>query len=196
MEYKLISEALENKRTTRTYKNISTGTICKTQFLKEGKDGMKYWGFTDLYKIPYIRIAYAKHITDMYGLGLTLKDILEWCKQEKELLNGDDPEKYQKLYALVLEKEKLANYTADPIRQHLAVATVYVMFDDERIDYFSDDEAYKKLILWGADMDLAAFFLNWHHEHIVRSIEALKKVSATVSKSVDLINKTAQSKSE
>src|SRR5919108_662107 len=129
MSYKLITEKTEGKapRLVRYYKNERTNTEVKTEHIYTDKDGKMYFGFADLYKIPYIRSVYAKHINDLYSVGLSLKDILKWCEQEKTILKSDDPEKYEKLYALILEKEGIASHTADPIQQHLSLCTIYVL---------------------------------------------------------------------
>jgi hypothetical protein len=186
--YELISEKEEGKegkkKLVRLYRNTRTGTEVKTEHIYTGNEGEKYFGFVDLYKIPYIRSVYAKHINDMYGIGLSLKDITTWCEKEKQLLKGDDPEKYEKLYALVLEKENIVNYSADPIRQHLALCTVYVLTEEEKIDFFSEAIAEDKLRVWNKDTEAAGFFLNWHHEHIQRFTTDLQKTIKTVSKAM------------
>lgn len=186
--YQLVSEKEEGKapktKKVRLYRNTRTGTEVKTEHIYTGKDGERYFGFTDLYKIPYIRSVYAKHINDLYGIGLSLKDVLTWCEKEKQLLKGNDPEKYEKLYALVLEKENIATYTADPIRQHLALCTVYVLNEEEPVDYFSENMAEEKLERWKKDAEAAGFFLNWHHEHIQRYTADLQKTIKTVSKAM------------
>lgn len=181
MLYKLMAEKTEGKKLVRIYQNERTGTEVKTEHIYTGKEGEKYFGFADLFKIPYIRSAYAKHINDLYGLGLSLKDVLSWCAKEKELLRSDDPEKYEKLYSLVLEKEGVVQHGADPIRQHLALCTVYVLGEDEQVDYFSETVAEEKLTKWKADDDAVAFFLNWHHERIQHYTGILKKSLKTVS---------------
>jgi hypothetical protein len=180
--YQLIETRTEQKRETRIYKNTHTGTEVKTSVIYVTPDGVKFWGFNDLYKIPYIRTAFARHISDLYTIGLSLKDILSWCEQEKSLLKSEDPEKYEKLYALVLEKERLAKFTADPIRQQLALCTVYILTDEERIDYFEDSQAEQKLNMWMGSPEMIAFFLTWHTEHIRRYMKTLDKISTTVLK--------------
>lgn len=178
--YELVSES-EDGKFIRTYRNTSTGTLVKTYLIKEN-DGVRWFGFQDLFKIPMIRMSYARHITDLYNTGLTLKDVQAWCQQEKELLRSDDPEKYEKLYSLVLEKERLATFTADPIKQHLALCTVYILADDERIDYFDEQIAEQKLKLWQTSPELVAFFLSWHNGHIQHSLKLLEKISGIASK--------------
>lgn len=182
MKYELIATRTENKKETKVYRNTSTGTEVKIQHIYTDKEGRKWYGFTDLYKVPMIRTALARHILDLYTIGLSLKDIQTWCSQEKDLINGDDPEKMQKLYALILEKERLATFTADPIKQHLALATVYVIEEDERIDYFDESISEKKLQLWNVEPEMIAFFLSWQAGHTQRYLKAFGKISQTVSK--------------
>lgn len=182
MSYKLIEENLQAKQPFRIYKNEKTGTEVKTVLIYDETTAGRWWGFTDLFKIPVMRISMAKHISDLYNIGLTLKDILDWCKQEKELLKGNDSEKYEKLFALVLEKEKTAKFTADPVKQHLALSTVYVLNDEEQIDYFDEDKAEEKMKIWAAFPNMVAFFLTWYNEHIQRYMKTLEKISTTVSK--------------
>lgn len=182
MLYKLIAEKTENNKAVRVYRNDRTGTEVKTEHIFTDKEGKKYFGFSDLFKIPYIRSVYAKHINDLYGLGLSLKDLLAWCAKEKELLRSEDSEKYEKLYAMVLEKERIVQHSADPIRQHLALCTVYVLSEDEPVDFFSESVAEDKLTAWQHDIEAVTFFLNWHHEHMQRYTALLKKSLKTVSK--------------
>lgn len=185
MTYELISERVENKRPTRTYKNKQTGGETKLYLIYEDKDNPakgRWWGFTDLYKIPIMRMVMARNITDLYNVGLSLKDIQDWCSQEKTLLRGNDPEKYEKLYQLVLEKEKLATFTADPIKQQIALATVYVLKDDERIDYFDEQASYEKLQSWKPFPELSAFFLHWLNRATQPYIDRFSKISTTALK--------------
>lgn len=180
MTYELISEKVENNRPTRTYKNKQTGGETKLYLIYEDKDNPakgRWWGFTDLYKIPIMRMVMARNITDLYNVGLSLKDIQDWCSQEKTLLRSSDPEKYEKLYQLVLEKEKLATFTADPIKQQIALCTVYVLADDERIDYFDEQKSYEKLQSWKPFPDLSAFFLHWLNKVTQPYIDRFSKIS-------------------
>lgn len=182
MKWKLVEQKLVRNKPTRIYRNEATGSECQTELLLTDDQNNNWWGFKDLRMIPYIRITYAKHISDLFSIGLSLKDIQDWCKQEKDLLRGKDPEKYEKLYALILEKERLANYTADPTKQHLALCTVYVLREDERIDHFSDEISAEKLQIWNADIGLLSFFLSWHNNHIQNFIKTLDRITPIVSR--------------
>lgn len=194
MTYELIKEVTSPK-IIRTYINNSTGTEITVQEIYKDKEGKTWLGFTDLFNIPIIRVAMARNITDLFSLGLSLKDILTWCNEEKKLLKSNDPEKYEKLYSLILEKEKLASFTADPIRQHLALCTVYILGDDERIDYFNENIAMGKLDYWAGIPEAVAFFLHWHNEHIRRYSKTLENISKTVLKLSDNSRKVQPLKS-
>lgn len=178
--YELTSDRTEQKRRVITYTNTKTGTEVKITPIYKDKEGVEWFGFVDLFKIPNIRLAYARHIIDLFTMGLSLKDILEWCNTEKTLLKGDDPEKYEKLYSLILEKERIAKHVADPMKKQLALCTVYAIREDERIDYFNEAIADEKMKLWEADLEAAAFFLNWHMGHIQNYLDRLDKTSKTV----------------
>jgi hypothetical protein len=180
--WKLINETSEGKP-TRLYKNEQTGSEATTELIHTDKDGGKWWGFCDLFKLPYMRIAYAKQISDLYTIGVTSEDLTTWCTKEKALLKATktDPEAYEKLYALVLEKETLIKNTVDPLQQHLSLCTVYVLSDSERVDSYSTDEAVKKMNIWKLDPDMIAFFLNWHTEHMHSYMESLSVISRIVS---------------
>jgi hypothetical protein len=128
-----------------------------------------------------MRIAYSKHISDLFTIGLSLKDILKWCEEEKNLIRSADPEKYEKLYSMILEKERIAKHTADPIKQHIALCTVYVLSDQERVDYFDDAMAEEKMNLWNADTSMIAFFLSWHNQHIQHYTKTLEGITRTAS---------------
>lgn len=190
MKWNLKETKTVNGKEVRVYES-STGSTCETMEIYIDSGGNKWFGFRDLFKIPYIRVAYAKHISDLFSIGLGLSDIVAWCKAEKDLIRSDDPEKYEKLFALILEKERIAKSTADPVRQHLALCTVYVLSDDERIDLFKDEDAETKLKLWGGDRGAITFFLNWHNAHIQRYTKALDRISKTVLK-VDKFNQRTQ----
>jgi hypothetical protein len=165
----------------RTYIQEKTGNEFQTELIHTDPNGAQWYGFRDLFKIPYIRIAYAKQIADLYTTGLALADILEWCSKEKVLLKGNDPEKYEKLYSMVLDKENLAKSTADPLQQHLGLCTVYVLADDERIDYFDLNISQGKMSRWRLFPETTAFFLSWHTAHIHNYITHYNSTSKTAS---------------
>lgn len=192
MIYELIHEknigSKDKPQLQRLYRNSKTGTETTLNHIYTDDTKVRWWGFNDLYKIPIMRISMTRHITDLYTIGLSLKDIQKWCEQEKAILKSNDPEKYEKLYALILEKEQIATFTADPIKQQLALCTVYILADDERIDYFDEQNAETKLRIWKNFPDMVAFFLTWHTDHIQRYIKALQKVSTTVLNLQEQVN--------
>jgi hypothetical protein len=180
MNYTFIEDRTEGGKTVKVFRN-SQGSETKVSKIYTTQDGKDWFGFVDLSKIPYIRIAYSKHIMDLFNLGMGLKDLLEWADNMKQIIRSEDPEKYEKLYSLILEKEKLAKFTADPIKQHLALCTVYIIAEDERIDYFDEGVAEQKMKLWSADPEAITFFLSWHNERIQDYLNFFKKISRTVS---------------
>lgn len=192
MLYTQVSEKQEGQRLVRTFRNEKTGTETKVHLIHKDPEGRTWWGFLDLRLIPMMRVSMAQNITNLYRVGMTLKDIQTWCDQEKTLLRSNDPEKYEKLYSLVLEKEKLSSFTADPLRQQLALCSVYIIADDERIDYFDEAQAEAKLKLWAGFPEMVSFFLTWHTDHIRRYMKRLESVSQTVLSLQDQISKMQQ----
>lgn len=184
MLYELVHEKNEGSkdkpRLIRLFRNNKTGTETKLHHIHTDEEGNRWWGFTDLYKIPYARMAMARNITDLYTIGLSLRDINAWCDELKNILKATDAEKYEKAYAKVLEMQNVATFSADPIKQQLALCTVYILADEERIDYFDEDMAQKKLLQWKPFSGMIAFFLTWHTDHIQRYINRLDKLSTTV----------------
>jgi hypothetical protein len=179
--YSLSNQTIKAGKIKRVYRN-EQGIEVKTSEIYTDRDGTKWFGFDDLFKIPIMRLSMSRHISDLFTMGLSLKDILDWCNQEKKLIRSDDPDKYEKLYSLILEKERLANYTADPVRQHLALCTVYVLADNERIDYFDEEQSSEKLKLWAGMVDAIPFFLTWYNVITRDYIKDLKSISQTVLK--------------
>lgn len=183
--YKLEKESTANGKLKRLYRN-EQGIEVKTSEIYKDQDGTVWYGFDDLFKIPIMRLSMARHISDMFTMGLSLKDILDWCDQEKKLIKSTDPDKYEKLYSLILEKERLANHTADPVRQHLALCTVYVLSAEERIDYFDEEQSGAKLRLWGGMVDAIPFFLTWYNVITRDYLKDLKSISQIALKSMEV----------
>lgn len=181
MNYELISDKIEGNKRTKTFRNTRTGTETKIQPIYTDASGRQWWGFVDLYKIPYMRVLMTKHITDLFGKGFTGADLKQWAQEGKDLCRSTDPDKYEKLYARFMEWENLAEYTADPMKQHLALATVYVLTEEDRVDYFDEARAHELMKIWAADLDACAFFLSWHQKLLERSFNRLEKVSRTAS---------------
>lgn len=175
MIYKLETETVVENKRRRVYVNSQTGAECVTQELYKDKMNRVWFGFVDLFKIPYIRVAFSQHISNLFGVGLTKEDLGKWCNELKTTLkNGNDPERYEKAYASILNTEALINSMADPVKQHLSLCTVYVLREDEKIDVFSEELAGSKMKDWAMDLQAQSFFLNWHLEHIQRYTENWK----------------------
>ena len=182
MKWKLQSES-EN---IRIYENDSNRSTIQTKLIYTDKLDNKWYGFNDLFQIPYLRIAYSKTISDLFKIGLTANDLKTWIKKEKELLRSakTDPEQYEKLYALVLEKEAAINNTVDPLQQHLALCTIYVLGSNEPIDQYSPVTAAQKLDIWKLDEDAQSFFLIWHTDHIagyMKTLDGLSQIALTIN---------------
>ena len=177
MSWKLSS----NDGNVKVYINEATGSECILDFIYSDISGANWYGFRDLFSIPKVRLAYARSIADLFNIGLSASDITGWISEEKKLLKSNDPEKYEKLYSLVLQKESLVNNTVDPMLQYLSVATVYVVGEDERIDYFNQSETANKLKLWSEDKDAQSFFLGWYSKRIITYMSDLKKLTQIAS---------------
>lgn len=169
----------------RTYIHEDTGSISVMDMIYTDKDGRKWWGFRDLFAIPYMRIVMSKQLADLFQVGITAQDLRDLFNRSKGLLkpaNGvHDPEKYEKLYALLLEKEVLMESAVDPLKQYLTLATVYVCSDDEVIDIFTHDKVELKLKLWSDDQEMSAFFLNWYAGRIAAFTTDYSKFSQIAS---------------
>ena len=155
--YQLTAQTDKN----RTYKNTQTGTEVKTSLKFVDDDGNGWWAFDDLFAIPAIRKIASQKIAQLYGIGVTVEDIKTFLEKHKQTLKGTAADKYERAYADVLNFETIVDQTADPIKQSLALCTVYVLSDDERIDTFSMQDAAEKMKLWSLKPDVQAFFLSW-----------------------------------
>lgn len=175
----------EESNERKVYRNENTKTDCILEQIYRDKDGRDWWGFQDLFTMPFMRKATAKTITDLFSVGVTSWDLKEWIKKEKELLRSDDKERYEKLYALVLEKEAAVQNAVDPIKHYLGLATVYILGEGERVDYFSQEIAADKLTVWRTDIDMQTFFLSWVTERIESSTRAYSRITGTVSRMAD-----------
>lgn len=179
MKWKLQEQIDTASSNVRIYGNDINSSLIETHQIYTDQMGNKWWGFRDLFQIPYIRVAFTKTISDLFKVGLSPEDILTWCKKEKEILRAakNDPEKYEKLYALILEKESQVESTVDPVQQHLALCTIYVLSDDEAIDQYSYPMATKKMDIWKLDPDACNFFLTWHTDRMAVYMKGLNILS-------------------
>lgn len=164
----------------RTYINQQTNTEVKTKLLHIDQSGNRWWCFHDLMTVPYIRKAFSQNITTLFEVGLSAQDLKSWIERLKTILKSNDVEKYEKAFALVLDIQTQVENTADPLKQYLALATVFVLEDTERIDYFSYDLATQKLALWKLDELAQAFFLNWLTSQISYYSNILEKITLPV----------------
>lgn len=169
-------------RMTRTYRSETSGTEISTYLLKQDRNGNKWWAFEDLYGVPFIRTMAANKIVKLYGNDLTLEDILAHTKEMKAFLKSNDPEKYEKTYAKILELESLSNSMADPVKQCIGLCTLYVLLNDERPDAYVQTEQSMKMSLLALDIDLQTFFLRWWTEVMQQSGKDFKALSLIASK--------------
>lgn len=175
----------------RIYKNTLTGNDCVTYLLREDLFQNKWWSFEDLYSLPFIRQLSAKKVIELYGNGLALADIKLVTSQLKAQLKSNDPEKYEKSYAKVLELENLSETMADPVRQCMGLCTVYLLFNDELPDAWDNSVVSAKMTAMAQDIDSQAFFLSWWTEVMRLSGQALKGLSAIASIASQLETKRA-----
>lgn len=174
-------ELIEDTGKHRKYIQKKTGSECETQLIYTDATGRDWWGFVDLFKMPFIRIAFSQQIANLFATGISVEDWEKWDNEEKALCKSSDPEKYEKIYSIILEREKARKSIVDPIKQNLALCTVYVLQTGERIDYFDNRQATEKMNLWQMDTDSASFFLNWHLKRIKPYIDSLNTISQIAS---------------
>ncbi len=165
----------------RVYKNTLTGTEVVTYHLFTDKAGNRWWTFEDLYAMPFIRQVAAKKIIDLYGHGLALSDILGYVTEVKALVRSADLEKYEKVYAKMLEMETLSTSMADPVKQSLGLCTVYLLHESEHPESYTNDLQQIKMTTLSLDTDAQAFFLNWWTDVMVRSGKLLNGITAIAS---------------
>ena len=181
--YQLKSET----ETSRTYQNIQTGTQITTSVKYTDGDGHKWWAFDDLFAIPAIRKIAAQKISQLYGVGVTMEDITAFLEKHKATLQSTVADKYERAYADVLNFENIVTQTADPVKQSLALCTIYVLADGEQIDAFSMQDAAQKMGEWALKPDVQAFFLSWWMDGINPYMQLLRKASPTAS-TTDLLS--------
>jgi hypothetical protein len=181
----MVSEQMRdvNKKPTlvRIYRNNTSGTELAMHALHVDAGGNKWWAFEDLFSIPFIRQMAAKKVVDLYGHGLALSDITGYTAQLKDLLRGNQPDKYERCFAKVLEIENLATSMADPVKQCLGMCTVYLCLNDERPDSYANHVQAQKMELLAADIDSQSFFLSWWIEVMRRSGKVLNSISGIAS---------------
>lgn len=168
--------------TVRTYRNSVTNTDCTTEVIYTDKFGIKWWSFSDLFQLPVLREVAARKVTDLYTASITKADIDEYLNGQKILLKSSDPEKYEKMFMALTNFENAVSTVADPVKNLLALCTVYVLEDDERPDGYSLQKAMEKIDIWKEDEDATIFFLSWLTGTINSFLSASKKTSPIVTK--------------
>lgn len=184
MNWKL--QADQSTETVRLYKNVETGELCTMDMIKVDAGGRKWWGFRDLFSIPFMRIEMSKTIANFFGLGLTHQDLISMFAEIKALAKplkaAFDPEAFEKIYSAVLQRENQVKMVTDPNVQYLTMATVYVCSDRENIEIFGHEHVAEKLKIWQSDDELTAFFLIWYAMHIAAYMKDLNKISGIASR--------------
>jgi hypothetical protein len=154
--WKLSTE--ENNK--RVYTNEATGSKCVTSKVYTDKDGNEWYGFEDMMSIPYTRQFASTKISSLYALGLSKDDLDSHIGTLKTTLKSNDPEKYEKAYASVLDFESKAKNATDAIKQISSLVCVYNLLGDEPIDSFEQSLQIRKMSLLENDPEAHSFFLN------------------------------------
>ncbi len=165
----------------RVYKNTITGTEVVTYRLHVDRVGNTWWTFEDLFALPFIRQLAAKKVLDLYGNGLSLDDVKSISSQLKTILKAQDPERYERAFAKVLELENLAEMMADPVKQCMGLCTVYLLMNDEQPDAWTGQVTAAKMTVMAMDVEAQSFFLNWWTGIMRHSGQVLKGLSRIVS---------------
>lgn len=173
----------------RVYKNTITGSETSTYLLRTDQFKNTWWGFEDLFTVPFIRQLAAKKVLDLYGNGLALEDVKSISSQLKAILKSASAEKYELAYAKVHELENLAETMADPVKQCMGLCTVYLLLNDEQPDAWVASVTAAKMTALGLDIQSQTFFLNWWIDNMRRSGALLRGLSAIASTATELDGK-------
>lgn len=165
----------------RVFSNSVTGSTCTMTKHYVDNEGNAWFGFDDLTAIPYTRNFAATKISSLYTLGLSKDDLTGFISKQKTIIKSNDPEKYEKLFALVLDFESKAQNAADPVKQMSSLVCVYFTLNDEPIDSFEGGLQAKKMTLLEADPEAHAFFLSKQIELTERYMTSLNLISQIVS---------------
>lgn len=150
--------SLENNG-RREYTNKETGSKCVTNKVYTDRDGNSWYGFEDMMSIPFTRQFAATKISSLYSLGLSRDDLDSHIGVLKITLKSNDPEKYEKAYASVLDFETKAKNATDAIKQITSLTCVYNLLNDELPDSWDNGLQLKKMTLMENDPDAHNFFL-------------------------------------
>lgn len=165
----------------RTYTNSATGSKCQMEEVYLDKEQNRWFMFTDLAAIPYVRNFAANKITSLYTLGLSKDDLTGHIEGLKKVLKSNDPDRYEKAYANVLDFETKAVNATDSIKQMSALVCVYFTLNDEPIDSFENSLQLKKMQLLEADINMHSFFLKRQTDAIEGYTTSLNNLLQTVS---------------
>lgn len=165
----------------RTYKNTITGSEVRTILLHRDMYGQPWWTFADLFTIPLVREIAAKKVTELAGAGMTMQDMKEFIVESKAILKSTEADKYERAYGRLLQFEKAVETVADPVRQLLGLATVYILGDQERPDSYDQHIAHQKMEAWSTDERTMGFFLNWLTDTIGNYVSAFKNIGQIAS---------------
>jgi hypothetical protein len=165
----------------RRFQNSATGSQCTQSMVYTDKEGNKWWGFDDLTAIPYTRNFAATKISSLYALGLSKEDLTHFISKQKGILKANDPDKYEKSYALLLDFENKATNATDAVKQMSSLVCVYFTLNDEPIDSFDNNLQVRKMSILEADTEAHSFFLNLViglTEHYITSLNLLSQIAS------------------
>jgi hypothetical protein len=165
----------------RVYANSVTGSQSVQSMVYTDRDGNTWWQFVDLTAIPYTRNFAATKISSLYALGLSKDDLNNHISGLKSILKSNDPDKYEKAYANILDFETKANNATDAIKQMTALVCVYFTMNDEPIDSFDNNLQIKKMSLLEADVEMHTFFLQRQIDTTERYTQSLNLLSQIAS---------------
>lgn len=168
----------------RLYQN-NFGSKCTMTMCHRDRDGNFWWQFDDLLSLPYTRNFAATKVSSLYAAGISKDDLTSHISTVKSLLKSDDSEKYEKMYASVLDFESKVNNATNAIRQMTALVCVYFTINDEQIDTFDGSLQARKMELIEADPQMHAFFLNRQTElteSYTRHLQLLSQIALPIAK--------------
>lgn len=171
----------KEENSKRTYYNSQTGSQCTQSMVYTDREGNKWHAFDDLTAIPYTRNFAATKISSLYALGLSKDDLGGFISKQKVILKSNDPDKYEKAFALLLEFEGKASNATDAVKQMSALVCVYFTLNDENIDSFDNNLQARKMSILEADPEMHAFFLNLlidRTEHYTTFLNSLSRIAS------------------
>ncbi len=170
----------------RIYTNSVTGTQCTTTMVHTDNEGNNWWGFDNIMLLPYTRQFAASTISALYQLGLSKEDLTGHISKLKTLLKANDPEKYEKAYAEVLDFENKAINATDSLKKMSSLVCVYYLLNDEKVDVFDKVLQIEKMSILENDPEAHSFFLRSLIEVTSNYTTHLTALSRTVSPSINV----------